>query len=250
MHHTATPLSVVGGGTVPRPGELFRSHQGVLLLDEFLEFSKKVQEVLRGPMEDGTIRVSRAAQAQDFPFESLVVGTTNLCPCGDWVPYRGVRCGRSLYKCRSYRERLSGPVLDRFQLLFYAFPKGGSGARIQHHKEPWPSLLAQKDEVLGEELLKNLLEVYEFQKNRRKRYEQPSLRNSRQPMKELLKGVDGALLKLQFAGDLYNPRRRYAIISVARTMADLDFSMEIKTEHFNQAKEWAGVSFEKIKNLT
>ncbi|HPI40853.1 MAG TPA: ATP-binding protein, partial [Pseudobdellovibrionaceae bacterium] len=241
VHHTATHLSIVGGGGLPQPGEIYRSHQGVLILDEFLEFSKKVQEVLRGPMEEGTMRVSRTRGVLEYPFDTLVIGTTNLCPCGEWVPKQANSCDRALYKCRSYRERLSGPLLDRFQLLFYALPPGeGETHSLVQKKSP---------SVLGSHLLERLLMVYKFQQERRSELKQENVRNSRLSLIDLQKGMDPRLLRIHFSTDVYNPRRRLAFLSVARTVADLSHSIEVKSEHLEEARESALVNFERIKSL-
>lgn len=253
VHHTATYLSIVGGGGVPHPGELYRSHQGVLILDEFLEFSKKVQEVLRGPMEEGVMRISRAMGVQSYPFETLVLGTSNLCPCGEWLPDQRNSCGRALYKCRAYRERLSGPVLDRFQLLFYAFPQGvisnrGNSLNLEVLSEPVPETSTRKS-YLGSEVLAYLLKVYQFQSQRRQELEHNSVKNSRLSLKELQQGVSPKLQRLYFSTDLYSPRRKQALLSVARTVADLNFSMEVKAEHLEQARDYTIINFERMKSL-
>ena len=115
-HHTASTPAIVGGGPGPRPGEASLAHHGVLLLDELGEFPRPSLEALRQPLEDGTIAVARITGCVLFPARFLLVGTTNLCPCGA----RGdpaVECGCSPQRLSAYREKLSRALLDRFDLV-------------------------------------------------------------------------------------------------------------------------------------
>lgn len=114
-HHTISDVGLIGGGSVPRPGEVSLAHNGVLFLDELPEFGRHVLEALRQPLEDGQVTVVRAAQACTFPARVMLVATTNPCPCG----YAGdaVRpCCCSAAQLHRYRGRLSGPLLDRLDL--------------------------------------------------------------------------------------------------------------------------------------
>jgi magnesium chelatase family protein len=114
-HHTVTEQGLVGGGDVPRPGEVSLAHNGVLFLDELAEFSRRTLEALRQPLEDGAVHISRARGSADFPARPLVVGAMNPCPCGYYGhPQRGCRCTEQ-QRVR-YRARLSGPLLDRLDL--------------------------------------------------------------------------------------------------------------------------------------
>lgn len=114
-HHTASAVALVGGGSSPRPGEISLAHRGVLFMDELPEFDRKVLEVLREPMESGEIVISRAAQQVTYPARFQVVAAMNPCPCG----YRGhpsIDCQCSPQQVARYQSRLSGPLLDRFDL--------------------------------------------------------------------------------------------------------------------------------------
>lgn len=114
-HHTVTEQGLVGGGDVPRPGEVSLAHNGVLFLDELAEFSRRTLEALRQPLEDGAVHITRARAAADFPARPLVVGAMNPCPCGYYGhPHRACRCTES--QRLRYRSRLSGPLLDRLDL--------------------------------------------------------------------------------------------------------------------------------------
>ncbi len=114
-HHTASAAALVGGGPVPRPGEISRAHNGVLFLDELPEFNRNVLEVLREPIETGTITISRAAYQADFPARFQLVAAMNPCPCG-YLGDRGGECHCSRDRVANYRGKISGPLLDRIDL--------------------------------------------------------------------------------------------------------------------------------------
>ncbi len=114
-HHTASAVALVGGGSVPRPGEVTLAHRGVLFLDELPEFDRRVLEVLREPLETGEIHISRAAGQVRFPARVQLIAAMNPCPCGYLGdPRRSCRCSPD--RIRRYRERLSGPLLDRIDM--------------------------------------------------------------------------------------------------------------------------------------
>jgi magnesium chelatase family protein len=120
-HHSASGVALVGGGSIPKPGEISLAHRGVLFLDEFLEFPRHVLETLRQPLEDGSITVSRAQGTMNFPARFTLLGAMNPCPCGYLTdPDRSCSCTPILVA--KYRKRLSGPLLDRMD-LFIEVPK-------------------------------------------------------------------------------------------------------------------------------
>jgi magnesium chelatase family protein len=114
-HHTASAVSLVGGGAHPRPGEISLAHNGVLFLDELPEWSRHTLEVLREPLESGTVMVARAARTDAFPARFQLVAAMNPCPCG-WAGDRSGRCRCSQDSIARYRGRISGPLLDRIDL--------------------------------------------------------------------------------------------------------------------------------------
>ncbi|MES9879725.1 MAG: YifB family Mg chelatase-like AAA ATPase, partial [Sedimenticola sp.] len=116
-HHTASGVALVGGGSNPRPGEISLAHNGVMFLDELPEFDRKVLEVLREPLESGRITISRAARQEEFPARFQLISAMNPCPCG----YHGESSGKKNCRCSAdqvlrYRNRISGPLLDRIDM--------------------------------------------------------------------------------------------------------------------------------------
>jgi len=114
-HHTTSAVALVGGGPMPRPGEISLAHCGVLFLDELAEFDRRVLEVLRQPMESGMVTISRAAHQADFPARFQLIAAMNPCPCG-YLGHASGRCHCSMEVVARYRNKISGPLLDRIDL--------------------------------------------------------------------------------------------------------------------------------------
>ncbi len=114
-HHSASGVALVGGGSIPRPGEISLAHHGVLFLDELPEFDRKALEVLREPLESGRITISRAARQADYPARFQLVAAMNPCPCG-WLGHPSGKCRCTPEQVARYRGRLSGPLMDRIDL--------------------------------------------------------------------------------------------------------------------------------------
>lgn len=225
-HHTIPLISMVGGSSPIVPGELSRGHGGILLLDELLEFSGAVQESLREPMESGEVRVSRRGVQARLPARFQTIATTNLCPCGKYVPGQFVTCRFSLRKCRSYLERLSGPVVDRFDVLSFS------------------------DQWVGErtispgEITEHLNKVFQFQKEQG-RAEGNSRLSISEISKDLLKEVHVA----GYWGENMSLRRKRAVLRVARTFADLEFKSKIQMSHMTKAENYAIRPFVDLESL-
>lgn len=224
-HHSTPKMAMIGGGSSPRPGEIARAHRGILILDELLEFESEVLESLRGPFETGDLRVGRLTGVRSFKADCLIVGTTNLCPCGDMVPgsRQNSRCRFSLKRCQSYSERLSGPLLDRFQILHY------------------PSRKTAERRIAVDDILERVLKVQEMQKQRG-----DLVPHRRALGLELWKTVDPSVQKLGFTSQPLTERRRLSALRVARSLADLEGQEKIGLEHFNEAMAWSVEPFHRL----
>lgn len=121
VHHTASGVSIIGGGRNAQPGEISLAHKGVLFLDEILEFHKSVLEVLRQPLEDGEITVTRVNASYQYPAKFTLVGAMNPCPCG-YLTDPDKACSCTPFQVKQYRTRLSGPLIDRVD-IFIDVPK-------------------------------------------------------------------------------------------------------------------------------
>ena len=223
-HHTASAVALVGGGSQPRPGEISLAHHGVLFLDELPEFDRRVLEVLREPLESGRITISRAAQQAEYPTRFQLVAAMNPCPCGYLGDPSG-RCHCSRDKIERYRTRLSGPILDRIDLHVevpalkpesliesHALPLHGSStlvqARVQAAREMQLARCNKPNAWL------DAREIEEFC---------PLTRAGR----ELL---GRATIRLGLSARAWQRIRK-----VARTIADLDGTDEVKVKHLSEA---------------
>ncbi len=225
-HHTASAVALVGGGSYPRPGEISLAHHGVLFLDELPEFDRRVLEVLREPLESGSITISRAAHQAEFPARFQLVAAMNPCPCGYLGDAAG-RCHCTPEKVRLYRARLSGPLLDR----------------IDMHVEVPPvprDLLLEQTPPAGETSATVRARVEAV---REKQYARGGGTNSELGVPQLdafcaLDG-DGRQLLEQAIGRLGLSARAYhRILKVARTVADLAGADTIRPSHLAEAIQY------------
>lgn len=222
-HHTASAIALVGGGSQPRPGEISLAHNGVLFLDELPEFERRVLEVLREPLESGRISISRAASQCEFPADFQLVAAMNPCPCG-YLGERSGRCNCSGDAISRYRNRVSGPLLDRIDIQLEV-----SNIPAQE--------LRKNSRVQGEASNTVRIRVTQAHKLQFKR---SGKSNSKLDTRELDKYcrlenagydlLDRAVEKLGLSA-----RASHRIIRVARTIADLDNSENIQAGHLVEA---------------
>lgn len=227
-HHSSTALSLVGGGTQMVPGEIVRSHQGVLILDELLEFSSEAQSVLREPMESGYYTMARAGRRQQFPCRAIVLATSNLCPCGEYTPQSSKICRCSSLQLRRYVQKLSGPFVDRFSLFCFSNHWRKAESQIQMSSEDLLAIISKSiafRKARGQKGVSDILLVEEIEK---------SFENDK--VKKLLPSFKSR-------------RREISCLRVARTIADLDFSEKIKMEHVEKSLHYTFFPFEEIKKI-
>ena len=219
-HHTASAVSLVGGGSSPRPGEISLAHHGVLFLDELPEFDRKVLEVLREPLESGHIMISRAARQATFPAAFQLIAAMNPCPCGYLGDPSG-RCHCSSEQVQRYRNRISGPLLDRIDMhvevprLSFNEMEGqpGEHSRVVRKRV----CLARERQLERNGTLNSRLTNSQLQQ---------TCALARQDRQLLQQAMD----KLQLSARAY-----HRIIKLARTIADMDTAADIATCHLTEA---------------
>lgn len=219
-HHTASAVALVGGSSPPKPGEISLANEGVLFLDELPEFQRRVLEVLREPMESGRIVISRAAHQAEFPARFQLVAAMNPCPCG-YLGDGSQRCHCTAEQVRKYRARVSGPLLDRIDLQVEV-----------------PRLKVAGDEMPPGEnsaaVRARVVDARERQLKRQKvsnaRLEIAGLRAHCTLDKPGAALLDQAVEKLNLS-----TRARHRILKLARTIADLADTEQIKTAHLAEA---------------
>ncbi len=227
-HYTISNAGLVGGGHWPRPGEISLSHRGVLFLDELPEFGHAVLELLRQPLEDKLITISRAQGSLTFPANFMLVGAMNPCPCGFYNdPFRACTCSPSLVS--RYQQRISGPFIDRVD-IFVEVP------HIDYEK------LA--DDRLGEESSKVQARVKAARSRQQKRFKGTRLTCNTEitpaEVREFCQVEDSAqsLLKAAMKQLYLSARAFHRILKLARTIADLENGDIIKAHHLAEAIQY------------
>ena len=227
-HHTVSPAGLSGGGTIPRPGEISLAHNGVLFLDELPEFSRQAMEVLRQPMEDSKITISRVSASLSYPCSAMIVCAMNPCPCGYYGhPTRQCTCTQQ--SVQRYLSRLSGPLLDRLDIHIEVPPVDFEKLADEHQGEP------------SSEIKKRVEAARKIQQNRLSGTSANCNAQMNAAMtREFCKASDAAMKMLQVAFDrLGLSARAYdKILRVARTVADLDNSPTIEASHIAEAIQY------------
>ena len=232
-HHTVSAAGLSGGGTIPRPGEISLAHNGVLFLDELPEFHSDVLEVLRQPMEDGEVTVSRVAGTLTFPARFMLVCAMNPCKCG-WHGHPSGRCKCSEHEVRRYHSRISGPLLDRIDLI------------VEVPALEYEELRRKKASESSAEIKKRVNAARERQ---RQRFEgDGAMNNSRISPKALrqhcaLDQEGEALMKAAFDAMGLSARSYDRILRVARTIADLEGCDNIQSQHLAEAIQYRTYDF-------
>ena len=221
-HHTASAVALVGGGADPRPGEISLSHNGVLFLDELPEWDRKALEVLREPLESGTVTVSRAARSSEFPARFQLVAAMNPCPCG-WAGDPSARCRCSPETVRRYRAKISGPLMDRIDL------------HIEVPRLPPQDL--RPDAPAGEPTLavRQRVEAARAIQQARAGKANAQLGQAETMAFCRLTDRDQALLERAIERLQLSARSMHRILRVARTIADLAGKQDIETPHLTEA---------------
>ena len=229
VHHTASPNGIIGGGSNPKPGEITLAHRGVLFLDEMVEFPRNVLEVLRQPLEDSEIVISRAKHSIKYPAKFILLGAMNPCPCG-FLGDKQKPCTCSEFQISRYLSKLSGPLLDRIDL------------QVEVPRLTTDELL--NNSIKEETSLEIRNRVIKARKIQLERYKDDGILTNSELTPKLVKKYckidkDGenlfktAIVKYQLSG-----RRYDRVLKLARTIADLDGSENIKLQHLMQALQY------------
>ena len=223
-HHTASSAALVGGGSVPRPGEISLAHKGVLFLDEIPEFDRRVLEALREPLDSGRIHISRAARQAEFPAEFQLVAAMNPCPCGYFGDARG-RCRCTPDQVLRYRQRLSGPLLDRIDLQIEVPAVPAEVLQQAADGEPSTVIRERVSAARGRQI------------------QRQGKTNSRLAGKEIdafcqPQPAAAALLRQAISRLDLSARAFHRLLKVARTIADIECSDTIEAQHVAEAIQY------------
>ena len=227
-HHTISPTSMIGGGVIPKPGEISLAHNGVLFLDELPEFNRNTLEVLRGPLEDRNVTISRLYSKVVYPANFMLVTSMNPCPCGYYGSIEK-ECKCSKLVIEKYLNRISGPLLDRIDLHVEVKPvkyqKLNSGNEVESSKQI-------KERVNNARRIQYLrykdLNIFSNAELTPKMIEKYCVLNE-----ECKKILELAFNKLGLSARAYG-----RILKVARTIADLDGSNNIQKQHLAEAIQY------------
>jgi magnesium chelatase family protein len=234
-HHTISDVALVGGGGIPQPGEISLAHNGVLFLDELPEFKRTVLEVMRQPMEERRVTISRAKVAVDFPASFMLIASMNPCPCGYYNhPDRECTCPPGTVQ--KYLNKISGPLLDRIDLHVEVTPVAFS------------ELSTLKPQEHSSSIREKVIRAREIQAERYKNYQgiYCNAQMSSKMLKEIcvINTAGQNLLKVAMERLNLSARAYDRILKVSRTVADLSQSEDIKVEHLAEAIQYRSLDRE------
>lgn len=236
-HHTVSDVALVGGGSNPQPGEISLAHNGVLFLDELPEFKRAVLEVLRQPMEEGNVTISRAKISIDFPSRFMLIASMNPCPCGNYNhPTKECVCGPGMVK--KYISKISGPLLDRIDLHVEVTPVSYDELTD----------FSSNKSVTSAEVAARVVVARAIQDKRFEQYQ--SIHSNAQMPARVVREVCAinqagqTLLKTAMERLQLSARAYDRILKVARTIADLANSEDIKIEHLAEAIQFRSLDRE------
>ncbi len=230
VHHTASAVGIIGGGTNPKPGEITLAHRGVLFLDEFVEFPRAVLEVLRQPLEDGKIVIARAKNRLEFPSDFILLGAMNPCPCG-YLGDSEKNCTCSDFQVKQYRSKLSGPLLDRIDIVIDV-------PRLKINE-----LMAQTSENVetSAQIRERVVKARNIQLER---YKGLGIYTNSELTPKLIKKycqldeASASILRNAVTKFNLSARAYDRLLKLSRTIADLDSSENIQVQHVAQAIQY------------
>ena len=227
-HHTISPVSLVGGGKIPKPGEISLAHNGVLFLDELPEFNKSTLEVLRGPLEDRVVTISRINATLSYPCNFMLVASMNPCPCG-FYGSKEKECTCTPQAIQKYMGKISGPLLDRIDIQVEVTP-------VKYEK------LQENEKIETSAKIKE--RVDKARKIQQNRYKELEIHSNSQLTPTLIEKYcklgekEKQILKKAFDTLGLSARAHDRILRVARTIADLDEKENIEIAHITEAIQY------------
>jgi magnesium chelatase family protein len=227
-HHTTSDIGIIGGGRIPRPGEVSLSHNGILFLDEFPEFERSVLEVLRQPLEDGKVTISRAHSALTYPAQFMLVAAMNPCPCGRLYDQKE-NCTCAPHQVQRYWRKLSAPLLDRIDIQLEV-PRLNTD-EVSNLPEGEPSSIIRQRVGRARQLQNERFKQSGIYANSRMNPKQ--IRQHCQLDKEAAAMLKSAIVHLKLSARAYDK-----VLKVARTIADLAGSENIQAQHIAEATQY------------
>lgn len=225
-HHTISPVALVGGGSYPTPGEISLAHNGVLFLDELPEFSRNVLEVMRQPLEDRHITISRAKYTIDYPASFMLVASMNPCPCG-YYGHPTKKCVCSEYQRQHYLSKISGPLLDRIDLQIDVQPVNFNDISS---KQAGESSVDIRKRVVAARALQTARFAGTPEVHCNAQMTPRMIHEYAEPDAEGLALLKNAIERMNMSARAYD-----RILKVARTIADLEASPTVRAEHIMEA---------------
>ncbi len=228
-HHTISDAGLIGGGHIPRPGEVSLAHHGVLFLDELPEFKKNVLEVMRQPLEDGKVTISRAALSLSYPAQFMLAAAMNPCPCG-YATDPNHECSCTPPQIQKYLARISGPLLDRIDIHVEVPAVKYAELSSDQSGEP-SSVIRERVKMAREVQIRRFADKPNIYCNAR--MESRDIRNFCKINDQCQELMKMAITKLGLSARAYD-----RILKVARTIADLEHSQEILPQHISEAIQY------------
>jgi magnesium chelatase family protein len=227
-HHTISHIALVGGGTIPRPGEITLAHRGILFLDEFNEFGPRTLEVLRQPLEDRIVNITRVSGVMTFPANFMLIAAMNPCKCG----YYGddlKECICRPYDLEKYQKKISGPILDRFDLQLLV-PRVTKEEMLDHQEKESSAVIRGRVEQARAFQKQRMIELGIDGPNCNSELNNRDLKNTLNLNRSGLKIINDAIDILKISARSY-----FRLLKVSRTIADLAGSEEVQACHIEEA---------------
>jgi magnesium chelatase family protein len=228
-HHSASSVAIVGGGQNPKPGEISLAHKGILFLDEVAEFSRDVIEALRQPLEERKVTISRAKETIDYPADFILIAAQNPCPCG-YLTHPKKECRCTSYEIRRYQKKISGPILDRFELS------------VEFEPVSFKKLDEEEVDRSQTERFKEAIKQARIIQEKRFRKE-PIVSNSQMDNRLIKKYADlnsksKVLLREAIDSLGLSARAYFNCLKVARTIADIKGSKKISAQDIGESLQF------------